>query len=127
MPCKNAAATAGKELTPGARFQPLRNALPGLGHFLMVGQWVMPGGGLPSGLFTARSALRAVCRADHVPFLPGKRGRHDRAELPKRPPEGRRYPTPRVAIRKYRREVRSSNEALYIQMTGSCERPSPSD
>ena len=24
--------------------------LPGLGHFLMAGQWVMPGGGLPSGL-----------------------------------------------------------------------------
>ena len=56
-------------LTPGAGYRPLRNTLPGLRHFLMAGQWVMPGGGLPSGLFTARSAIQAVCRADRVPFL----------------------------------------------------------
>ena len=57
-------------LTPGISYRPLRNTLPGLRHFLMAGQWVMPGGGLPSGLFTARSAIRAVCKADRVPFLP---------------------------------------------------------
>ena len=55
-------------LTPGMGYRPLRNTLPGLQHFLMAGQWVMPGGGLPSGLFTARSAVRAVCEADRVPF-----------------------------------------------------------
>ena len=58
-------------LTPGMGYRPLRNTLPGLRHFLMAGQWVMPGGGLPSGLFTARSAIRAVCKADRMPFLGG--------------------------------------------------------
>ena len=44
-------------LTPGTGYRPLRNTLPGLPRFLMTGQWIMPGGGLPSGLFTARSAI----------------------------------------------------------------------
>ena len=55
-------------IMPGAGFKPLPNTLPGLRRFLMVGQWVMPGGGLPSGLMTARSALKAVCKEDRVPF-----------------------------------------------------------
>jgi phytoene dehydrogenase-like protein len=53
---------------PGASFKPLPNTLPGLKQFMMVGQWVMPGGGLPSGPITARPALKAICRHDHVPF-----------------------------------------------------------
>ena len=57
-------------LTPQTGFRPLRNNLPGLRRFLMVGQWVMPGGGLPSGLMTARSAIRSVCKEDGVQFLP---------------------------------------------------------
>jgi len=48
---------------------PLRNALPGLQRFLMAGQWVMPGGGLPSRLFTARGAVREMCREDSVAFV----------------------------------------------------------
>ncbi|QKT03004.1 NAD(P)/FAD-dependent oxidoreductase [Ectothiorhodospiraceae bacterium 2226] len=58
-------------LTPGTGFRPLRRTLPGLRRFLMVGQWVMPGGGLPSGLMTARSAVRWICRQDRVPFSVG--------------------------------------------------------
>jgi phytoene dehydrogenase-like protein len=57
-------------LTPGGRFRPLPNALPGLRRFLMVGQWVMPGGGLPSGPMTARPAMQAICKQDRVPFSP---------------------------------------------------------
>src|SRR5579872_3149225 len=30
---------------PGGGFRPLPNTLPGLKHFVMAGQWVMPGGG----------------------------------------------------------------------------------
>ena len=43
-------------LTPATGFRPLPRTLPGLRQFLMVGQWVMPGAGLPSGLMTARAA-----------------------------------------------------------------------
>jgi phytoene dehydrogenase-like protein len=56
-------------LTPGSGYRPLRMTLPGLRQFLMVGQWVMPGGGLPSGLMTARSAIQTVYKQDRVPFL----------------------------------------------------------
>jgi phytoene dehydrogenase-like protein len=59
-------------LPPGSRFRPLPNTLPGLRQFMMVGQWVLPGGGLPSGPMTARPAIQAICRQDHVPFLPRK-------------------------------------------------------
>jgi phytoene dehydrogenase-like protein len=54
---------------PGQGFRPFPNTLPGLRQFMMVGQWVMPGGGLPSGPMTARPALKAICRHDHVPFI----------------------------------------------------------
>ena len=56
-------------LTPSTGFRPLRSTLPGLRHSLMVGQWVMPGGGLPSGLMTARSGIQALCKQDGVSFL----------------------------------------------------------
>ncbi|HZZ40630.1 MAG TPA: NAD(P)/FAD-dependent oxidoreductase [Acidobacteriaceae bacterium] len=55
---------------PGDQWRSLPNTLPGLERFLMVGQWVAPGGGLPSGPMTARPAVKAICRADHVPFTP---------------------------------------------------------
>jgi phytoene dehydrogenase-like protein len=55
-------------LTPATGYQQLPNSVPGLRKFLMVGQWIMPGGGLPSGLLTARSAIQAVCRQDRIPF-----------------------------------------------------------
>lgn len=58
-------------LTPSTGFRPLRSELPGLRKFLMAGQWVRPGGGLPSGLMTARAAIQTVCKQDRVPFLSG--------------------------------------------------------
>lgn len=57
--------------TPGTGFQQLPNKVTGLSGFLMVGQWIMPGGGLPAGLMTARSAVRAMCRRDGFPFYRG--------------------------------------------------------
>ncbi len=56
-------------LTPATGYQQLPNTLPGLRQFLMVGQWIMPGGGLPSGLLTARSAIQAICRHDRKHFV----------------------------------------------------------
>src|SRR5271157_4547903 len=55
-------------MTPDTGLGSLPQTLPGLKHFAMVGQWVQPGGGLPSGLMTARAAILAICRQDHVPF-----------------------------------------------------------
>lgn len=62
------AAQEGWLFEPGQGMKPLPNTLPGLDHFYMVGQWVMPGGGLPSGPMTAKPAIRAICKRDHVPF-----------------------------------------------------------
>ena len=53
---------------PGDGFKPLRNTLPGLKRFVMAGQWVMPGGGLPSGPMTAKPAVKWICKQDHVHF-----------------------------------------------------------
>ncbi len=53
---------------PGMGFSPMRNTLTGLERFMMIGQWIMPGGGLPSGPMTARPAIRAICKHDHIPF-----------------------------------------------------------
>jgi phytoene dehydrogenase-like protein len=55
-------------MLPGMSFKPLPNMLPGLHNFIMAGQWIMPGGGLPSGLMTGRAAVKAICKRDHVPF-----------------------------------------------------------
>ncbi|MFP5237390.1 MAG: phytoene desaturase family protein [Acidobacteriota bacterium] len=52
----------------GDSFKPLPNTLPGLHQFMMIGQWVMPGGGLPSGPLTARAAIRKMCEHDRVRF-----------------------------------------------------------
>lgn len=61
-------------LTPTTGFRPLQITLPGLQRFLMAGQWVMPGGGLPSGLMTGRAAVQALCKEDGVPFLARQAG-----------------------------------------------------
>lgn len=55
---------------PGASFKPLPQTLPGLRRFLMAGQWIMPGGGLPSGPMTARPAVKAICKEDGIAFTP---------------------------------------------------------
>lgn len=57
-------------LAPGQGYRPLRNTVSGLDRFVMAGQWVLPGGGLPSGLLTARGAIKAACTQDRLPFRP---------------------------------------------------------
>jgi phytoene dehydrogenase-like protein len=53
---------------PGEGMRMLPNSLPGLKQFMMVGQWIMPGGGLPSGPMTARPTIKSICRHDRVRF-----------------------------------------------------------
>jgi len=57
--------------TPQLGLRPLPNRLPGLANFYMAGQWVMPGGGLPGGLMSARAAIRDLCAQDGVHFPRG--------------------------------------------------------
>lgn len=55
-------------MTPQNAMARMKKTLPGLANFYMVGQWVQPGGGLPSGVMTAREVLQAICKADGKKF-----------------------------------------------------------
>jgi phytoene dehydrogenase-like protein len=57
-------------ITPKSGIRALPGILPGLKNFYMAGQWVNPGGGLPSGLMGGRTAARKLCRELGVRFLP---------------------------------------------------------
>lgn len=54
--------------TPEYSSGELPKTLPGLSDFYMAGQWVAPGGGLPTGVMTARQVQQLICRADGVEF-----------------------------------------------------------
>jgi phytoene dehydrogenase-like protein len=51
-------------LTPDNLTLQMKKALPGLTNFYMVGQWVQPGGGLPSGLMTGCHLTQVLCKGD---------------------------------------------------------------
>lgn len=42
--------------------------LPGLGNFYMAGQWVEPGGGVPTAAMSGRNAIRKICKKDGKRF-----------------------------------------------------------
>lgn len=48
--------------------KPMSQTLPGLSNFYMCGQWVEPGGGLPTGIMSGRRLLKAICREDKRRF-----------------------------------------------------------
>lgn len=47
----------------------MKKTLPGLRNFWMCGQWVVPGGGLPSAAWSARNVIRMICAADEKTFV----------------------------------------------------------
>lgn len=55
-------------MTPKNAFTLMKNSLPGLSNFYMIGQWVSPGGGLPSGLLTGRNITQVICKNDRKKF-----------------------------------------------------------
>ena len=55
-------------LTPRTGMRSLKKTLPGLANFMMAGQWVEPGGGLPSAILSARNAAQVICRKDGNAF-----------------------------------------------------------
>lgn len=58
-------------ITPENSFtvmRPMRQTLPGLQNFYMTGQWVVPGGGLPTGVVSSRGLLQMLCKEDKKKF-----------------------------------------------------------
>ena len=55
-------------LTPEALNTRVARTLPGLGNFTMAGQWVMPGGGVPSVLYSGRHVVQILCHREGKPF-----------------------------------------------------------
>lgn len=54
--------------TPRQMMAALPRALKGLDRFVMAGQWVIPGGGVPTCIASGRDAARILCRADGVAY-----------------------------------------------------------
>jgi phytoene dehydrogenase-like protein len=49
-------------------FRRISKTLPGLENFYMAGQWVEPGGGLPTAVMSGRNVTQIICKKDGIPF-----------------------------------------------------------
>ncbi len=47
----------------------MSKTLPGLDNFYMAGQWVEPGGGLPTAAMSGRNVIQIICKQDKKPFV----------------------------------------------------------
>ncbi len=47
----------------------LRRTLPGLDGLYLAGQWLQPGGGLPTGAMQGKSVVQVICHRDRRPFV----------------------------------------------------------
>jgi phytoene dehydrogenase-like protein len=57
-------------MTPETWTHPMPKTLPGLEGFYMAGQWVEPGGGVPTVLLSGRQVVQLICHHDKVAFSP---------------------------------------------------------
>ncbi len=55
-------------MSPDTGFKGLKKTLPGLKDFYMTGQWVEPGGGLPTALRSGRNVSQIICKKDRKSF-----------------------------------------------------------
>lgn len=46
----------------------MRKTLPSVGNFHMIGQWVQPGGGVPTGAMHGRAVIKTICRQNGIKF-----------------------------------------------------------
>ena len=46
----------------------MKKTLPGLHNFLMAGQWVNPGGGIPTAIMSGNHTVQLICRKDRRRF-----------------------------------------------------------
>lgn len=61
--------TQGWEWTPGLIPEFIKKELPGLENFYLIGQWVEPGGGVPTAAWSGRNVIRIICKRDKRPFV----------------------------------------------------------
>jgi phytoene dehydrogenase-like protein len=50
----------------------MRKTLPGLDNFYMAGQWVNPGGGMPTAAMSGRQTIQMICHKDKKKFITTK-------------------------------------------------------
>jgi phytoene dehydrogenase-like protein len=50
----------------------MKKTLPGLGSFFMAGQWVNPGGGMPTAVMSGNHTIQMICRKDGKKFIATK-------------------------------------------------------
>jgi phytoene dehydrogenase-like protein len=50
----------------------MKKTLPGLDHFLMAGQWVNPGGGMPVAAMSGNHTIQMICKKDGRKFIATK-------------------------------------------------------
>ena len=55
----------------GVIMKPMSQTIPGLKNFYMCGQWVEPGGGLPTSIMSGRRLIKSLCREDKRKFKTG--------------------------------------------------------
>jgi phytoene dehydrogenase-like protein len=55
----------------GVIMKPMTQSVPGLKNFYMCGQWVEPGGGLPTAIMSGRRLIKSLCREDKRKFKTG--------------------------------------------------------
>jgi phytoene dehydrogenase-like protein len=53
-------------------FSSMRKTLPGLDRFYMAGQWVNPGGGMPTAVMSGNHTIQFICRRDKKKFITSK-------------------------------------------------------
>jgi len=47
----------------------MRKTLPGLDNFYMAGQWVNPGGGIPTAVMSGNHTIQMICKKDNKKFV----------------------------------------------------------
>jgi phytoene dehydrogenase-like protein len=58
-------------LMPEIGFKQMKKTLHGLKDFYMAGQWVEPGGGIPTAMMSGRNVSQIICMNDKKKFAPG--------------------------------------------------------
>jgi phytoene dehydrogenase-like protein len=59
----------GWKITTKTLMMGLSKTLPGLENFYMAGQWVQPGGGVPTAAMSGRNVTQIICKRDKKPFI----------------------------------------------------------